>query len=94
MAAKAVELKINCRVRLKKNVKIIATSLSGKKFYDEIEYPRPLVVLFGNEGAGLSTEVLALADAAVKVPILGKADSLNVGAAAAVVLYAARIKTI
>ncbi|WP_334169136.1 TrmH family RNA methyltransferase, partial [Timonella senegalensis] len=44
--------------------------------------------LFGNEAAGLSAEQKSLADAAVKVPIRGKAESLNLATAATVCLYA------
>ncbi len=44
--------------------------------------------LFGNEARGLSAEELALADAAVRVPLRGSAESLNLATAAAVCLYA------
>jgi TrmH family RNA methyltransferase len=49
---------------------------------------QPTVWLFGNEAWGLPPDVLALADQAVAVPIYGKAESLNLAAAAAVCLYA------
>ena len=49
---------------------------------------RPTAWLFGNEAWGLSDEVLALADAVVRVPIRGAAESLNVATAAAICLYA------
>ncbi len=48
----------------------------------------PTAWLFGNEAWGLRPEDLALADAVVRVPIHGKAESLNLAAAAAVCLYA------
>jgi TrmH family RNA methyltransferase len=44
--------------------------------------------LFGNEAWGLPEELLTLADEAVAVPIYGRAESLNLAAAAAVCLYA------
>ena len=43
--------------------------------------------LFGNEAWGLPAEVRALADDIVAVPIYGRAESLNLAAAAAVCLY-------
>jgi TrmH family RNA methyltransferase len=43
--------------------------------------------LFGNEAWGLPAEVRALADGVVAVPIYGRAESLNLAAAAAVCLY-------
>ena len=48
----------------------------------------PTAWLFGSEAHGLPAEVLDAADAAVTVPIFGRAESLNLAAAAAVCLYA------
>ena len=48
----------------------------------------PTAWLFGNEAWGLPAGLLALADDAIAVPIYGKAESLNLAAAAAVCLYA------
>jgi RNA methyltransferase, TrmH family len=44
--------------------------------------------VFGNEAHGLSAEVLAAVDDVVRIPILGRAESLNVATAAAICLYA------
>jgi RNA methyltransferase, TrmH family len=49
---------------------------------------RPTAWLFGNEAWGLPDELLKLADSVIAVPIYGKAESLNLAAAAAVCLYA------
>ena len=49
---------------------------------------RPTLWLFGNEAWGLPDEVLALADAVVRIPIHGRAESLNLATAAALCLYA------
>jgi RNA methyltransferase, TrmH family len=48
----------------------------------------PTAWLFGNEAWGLPADVLALADDVAAVPIYGRAESLNLAAAAAVCLYA------
>lgn len=48
----------------------------------------PTAWIFGNEAWGLPPETLALADAVVRVPIHGAAESLNLASAAAVCLYA------
>jgi TrmH family RNA methyltransferase len=48
---------------------------------------RPTAWLFGNEAWGLPEPLLALADTAVRVPIHGRAESLNLATAAAVCLY-------
>jgi TrmH family RNA methyltransferase len=48
----------------------------------------PTAWIFGNEAWGLPEETRELADAVVRVPIHGKAESLNLATAAAVCLYA------
>ncbi len=48
----------------------------------------PTAWLFGNEAQGLSEDELALADHRVAVPVYGAAESLNLGTAATVCLYA------
>ncbi len=48
----------------------------------------PTTWVFGNEAWGLPDEVVKAADVAVRVPIYGRAESLNLAAAAAVCLYA------
>ncbi|WP_435299913.1 TrmH family RNA methyltransferase [Timonella sp. A28] len=58
---------------------------------DEPDAPNlsaPTAWLFGNEAAGLSAQEKELADASVRVPLRGKAESLNVATAATVCLYA------
>jgi tRNA G18 (ribose-2'-O)-methylase SpoU len=52
--------------------------------------PDRLAMVFGTEGAGLSPETVAACDLAVTVPMAGQVDSLNVAAAAAVVLWELR----
>jgi RNA methyltransferase, TrmH family len=55
---------------------------------DEGRLTRPTAWLFGNEAWGLSETVAALADRRVRIPIHGRAESLNLATAAAVCLYA------
>jgi TrmH family RNA methyltransferase len=49
---------------------------------------QPTTWVFGNEAWGLPADVVQAADLAVRVPIYGRAESLNLAAAAAVCLYA------
>ncbi|MDQ4055687.1 MAG: RNA methyltransferase, partial [Actinomycetota bacterium] len=49
---------------------------------------RPTAWLFGNEAWGLPAELAALADHRVRIPIHGRAESLNLSTAAALCLYA------
>jgi len=55
---------------------------------DDDTLTRPTAWLFGNEAWGLPDDVAALADRRVRIPIHGRAESLNLATAAAVCLYA------
>jgi TrmH family RNA methyltransferase len=70
----------------------LATSGSGTSDLDDLlaagTLAGPSAWLFGSEAHGLPGEVLGAADYSVRVPIYGRAESLNLAAAAAVCLYA------
>ncbi|MGW1023415.1 TrmH family RNA methyltransferase [Streptomyces sp. NPDC002577] len=73
-------------------VRILAADGAGEHDLDtELDHGTmggPTAWVFGNEAWGLPEETRALADAVVRVPIHGKAESLNLATAAAVCLYA------
>jgi RNA methyltransferase, TrmH family len=73
-------------------LRVLAADGSATRFVDSgqdgPDLARPTAWLFGNEAWGLPDSLLALADDVVAVPIYGKAESLNLAAAAAVCLYA------
>lgn len=54
--------------------------------YRAADYKIPTIIVVGNEANGISAEVLTLCKS-VKIPILGKAESLNAGVAAAILMY-------
>lgn len=67
--------------------RIIATMVGcGTPVFDA-QLKGDVALLFGNEGAGLPPEIAELAQETVQIPLPGKAESLNVGAAAAVCLF-------
>lgn len=72
-------------------LQVLAADGSARHFLDSCpggpDLTRPTAWLFGNEAWGLPHDLLELADAVVAVPIYGKAESLNLAAAAAVCLY-------
>jgi TrmH family RNA methyltransferase len=71
-------------------LQVLAADGSATQLLDSPSGPdlsRPTAWLFGNEAWGLPEDLLALADAVVAVPIYGRAESLNLAAAAAVCLY-------
>jgi len=55
--------------------------------YRQAKFMKPLALVLGNEIDGVSDEVLAMADLAVEIPMRGRANSLNVATAFAVVAY-------
>jgi 23S rRNA (guanosine2251-2'-O)-methyltransferase len=57
--------------------------------YDAVDYGAAAVLVLGSEGRGLRPRVAAECDALVAIPMRGRIESLNVSAAAAVLLYAA-----
>lgn len=69
-------------------VQVLAADVKGEELPDLREVlSRPTAWLFGNEARGLTDESLALADRVVKVPIYGRAESMNLATAASVCLY-------
>ncbi|BAW96511.1 rRNA methylase, TrmH family [[Synechococcus] sp. NIES-970] len=71
-------------------VQVIATLPQATKTYWEIDWRQPSLILLGNEGAGLSPDVAALADEAVQIPMGPGVESLNVAIACGLMLYEAR----
>lgn len=57
--------------------------------YDAVDLAGPLVLVLGSEGRGLRPRVAASCDALISLPMHGRTASLNVSAAAAVLVYAA-----
>ena len=65
---------------------VIVTSLDTNNNIYNIQYNKKVVVI-GNEANGVSKEVQDLADKKVKIPMLGKTESLNAGVAAGIMIY-------
>ncbi len=77
-------------VQLKKNnFKIISTDLNTEKYYYQADYYGKIAIIIGNEANGILPEVLELSDTVVKIPIIGKAESLNASIAASIIMYEA-----
>lgn len=75
---------------LKSNkIALFATSLATRNLYHDVNMSRPSAIVFGNEGSGVREEILQAADELMYIPIYGKAESLNVSASAAVILFEA-----
>ncbi|SCB39349.1 TrmH family RNA methyltransferase [Rhizobium multihospitium] len=72
-------------------VAVVATHLAGAVDYRTIDYKKkPVVILMGNEQSGLPDALAKEADALARIPQAGRADSLNLAVATAVMLFEAR----
>jgi TrmH family RNA methyltransferase len=66
---------------------IWATALEEAEIYSEVTVANKIALIVGNEGAGVERELIASADTIVTIPIYGKAESLNVSVASAILMY-------
>lgn len=69
---------------------LVGTSLTASNDYLDAEYRPPCFLLIGNEQQGLPAGYEAECDLLVKIPMAGRADSLNAAVAAAVMAFAVR----
>lgn len=67
-------------------IKIVALDMNGSKFYYDETLTGPVAVLLGGE-TGLSEPLLKRSDSIVKIPMLGKIESLNLSVSAGIVIY-------
>jgi RNA methyltransferase, TrmH family len=74
----------------RQGVQVISTTSHTKTSYWDVDLRSPTLILLGNEGAGLSENLAALADLQVKIPMSVTVESLNVATAAALMLYEVR----
>ncbi|MFQ5876861.1 MAG: TrmH family RNA methyltransferase [Acidobacteriota bacterium] len=79
-----------CLERLRaRGLQVVAADPGGEATPPHVDLRRPSALLLGSEGAGLPTAVLATVDRRVRVPMAATVSSLNVHAAASVLLYEA-----
>ncbi len=68
---------------------VVGTLLSASVDHRSADYRRPTLILMGNEQAGLPPELAAICNVNVKIPMRGRADSLNLAVATGIMIYAA-----
>ena len=68
---------------------VVGTLLSAQTDHRQAIYARPTLILMGNEQQGLPADMAALCDVKVKIPMRGRADSLNLAVATGIMIYAA-----
>jgi TrmH family RNA methyltransferase len=70
-------------------IKMFGTALTATHHYHETDFNQPAAIVMGSEANGLSSTWLEGADDLIKIPMLGKIDSMNVSASAAIVIFEA-----
>lgn len=70
-------------------IKVVALDARGRDVYFDIPLTGPLALIVGNEGDGVSEELLSMSDLTVSIPMPGRAESLNAAVAASIVAYEA-----
>ncbi len=78
-------------IRTMKNIKkhkyeILVTSLEATDNIYDIDYTKKMIVI-GNEANGVSKAVMDIADEKIKIPMLGKTESLNAAVATSIIAY-------
>jgi 23S rRNA (guanosine2251-2'-O)-methyltransferase len=68
---------------------VYAAQENGERLYTEVDMKAGCVIILGAEDTGIDEELLRFSHEQIRVPLRGKIDSLNVSAAAAVILYEA-----
>lgn len=74
--------------KIKENgVWVVGTALSDSVYYDKVDYNMPVALIIGNEGKGISQLLKKNCDFVVKIPMIGKINSLNASVAAGIMIY-------
>ncbi len=68
---------------------VAAASADAKIPCHEVDFGKPTLILIGSEASGISDEVAQLATVSVRIPMVGRAESLNAAMAGSILLYEA-----
>lgn len=79
--------KVVRELKFQRGMVIYAASEKAEKFYTEVEMTEPLAIVMGSEDKGIEEGLLNVAFEQIKIPQRGEIDSLNVSAAATVLMY-------
>lgn len=67
--------------------RLLVSSLEESNNFYDIDLNKNIIICVGNEGRGISDEILKLSDEKFKIPMPGKAESLNVAVAASIMMF-------
>lgn len=74
---------------VERGVRTVGAAAKGSKSFTEIDWRCPCALIVGTESTGLLPDEIAAADEAVRIPMAGLVESLNVAVAAGIILYEA-----
>lgn len=74
---------------VERGVRTVCADADGSKSFLEIDWRGPRALIVGTESTGLSPDEIAAADEAVRIPMQGSVESLNVAVATGIILYEA-----
>jgi TrmH family RNA methyltransferase len=72
-----------------KNIRTSCADAGGEKLYTDVDWRKSTALIVGPESAGLSAGEIAAAGTAVRIPMQGRTESLNVAVATGIILYEA-----
>ena len=75
------------RVLKLKKFDIVSSYLDTNNYYNTVEYNYKTALVIGNEANGINEELVSKSDVLVKIPIYGKAESLNAAISSAILMY-------
>jgi TrmH family RNA methyltransferase len=79
-----------CAMARAHGLQVIATCPADGQDVHDVDLTQPLLLLLGGEGPGLTDELLAQADARLRIPLRAPVESLNVAVAAGIILFEVR----
>lgn len=72
-----------------RNIQVLGAYLDGSISHFEATYQNGCCVIIGNEGNGISQDIISITDQRIRIPMPGRSESLNAGVATSVILYEA-----
>lgn len=73
--------------KIRKTCTLYAAHLQGEVYYEKMDFTKDIALLIGNEANGLSEKIAAYAERLIRIPMLGKVESLNASVAASILMY-------
>lgn len=80
------DLELTLKEVRKHQFKLVVTSLQTNNSFYDINYNKKVIII-GNEANGVKKEIQNMADNKVKIPMLGKTESLNAAVSTGIILY-------